>query len=151
MIKVKSIEEAWMKANELFPTDYIKDEQSTQNAGYPIYKSTAFGNGSWISDLGTSLELNIQKGKKIETVRIVIEEEPVSHHFEINVKAGYHVFTFMCSTAYEAYQAIEDAMITFKMDVDMDKMMQTLMDMKNGNTISSENKWFMIQWKEGEV
>ena len=76
MIKVKSVEEAWMKANELFPTDYEKDDRSSANAGYPIYYSTASGNNSWISDLNTSLELNIWKGKKIETIRIIIEEEP---------------------------------------------------------------------------
>lgn len=76
MIKVKSIEEAWREANRLFPTDYMKDDQSSANAGYPIYRSTADGNNSWISDLNTSLELNIQNGKGIETVRIVIEPEP---------------------------------------------------------------------------
>lgn len=76
MIKVKSIEEAWREADRLFPTDYMKDDHASTNAGYPIYMSTADGNNSWISDLNTSLELNIQNGKGIETVRIVIEPEP---------------------------------------------------------------------------
>lgn len=76
MIKVKSIEEAWREADRIFPTDYMKDDQSSANVGYPIYMSTADDNNSWISDLNTSLELNIQNGKGIETVRIVIEPEP---------------------------------------------------------------------------
>lgn len=76
MIKVKSIKEAWTKADELFPTDYEKDNVASANAGYPIYMSTLDGCSSWISDLNTSLELNIQEGKKFKTVRIVIEEEP---------------------------------------------------------------------------
>lgn len=76
MITVKSIKEAWKVADKLYPTDYMKDEKASANAGYPIYMSTVEGNGSWISDLNTSLELNIQKGKKLETVRIVIEDEP---------------------------------------------------------------------------
>lgn len=76
MIKVKSIEEAWREADRLFPTDYMKDDHATANAGYPIYMSTADGNGSWISDLNTTLELNIQNGKGIETIRINIIPEP---------------------------------------------------------------------------
>ena len=73
MIKVKSIKEAWAKADELFPTDYEKDDRASANAGYPIYMSTLDGCDSWISDLNSSLELNIQRGIGIKTVRIVIE------------------------------------------------------------------------------
>ena len=74
-ITVHSREEAWREAARLFPTDYEKDDGSTERAGYPIYKSTAQDNDSWISDLNTSLELNIWKGKVIETTKIHIEEE----------------------------------------------------------------------------
>ena len=76
MIKVRSREEAWQKANELFPTDYLKDDHCSANAGYPIYTSTMDGNNSWISDLNTSLELNIYQGKAIKTIRISIEFTP---------------------------------------------------------------------------
>lgn len=72
MIKVYSREEAWKKADEIFPTDYMKDERSSQNAGYDIFKSTLPGEESWISDLNTSLEVNLASG---ETVRIVIEKK----------------------------------------------------------------------------
>ena len=70
---VKSREEAWQQANKLFPTDYVKDEQSSASAGYPIYKSTASDVNAWISDLNVALELNIPDGKSI---RINIQAEP---------------------------------------------------------------------------
>lgn len=77
MIECKNRQEAWREADRLFPTDYIKDEQSTEAAGYPIYRSTAEGNGSWISDLGTSLELNITtEDGAIRTERVVIKAAP---------------------------------------------------------------------------
>lgn len=59
-------------AEALFPTDYTKDESASTRAGYPIYRSTADGCGAWISDLGTSLEVNYSNGK---SDRIWIEEE----------------------------------------------------------------------------
>lgn len=78
---VKTKEEAWNKANELFPTDYEQDSRATDNAGYPIYQSTSLTNGSWISDLGNSLELNIVKNEgsknmSFDTIRIYIKPEP---------------------------------------------------------------------------
>lgn len=76
MITVKNAAEAWREADRRFPTDYIKDEKSSEAAGYPIYKSTVDGNESWISDLGTSLELNIKKGGCIYSERIVIKQTP---------------------------------------------------------------------------
>ena len=76
MIEVKNTAEAWREADRRFPTDYIKDEESSAAAGYPIYKSTADGNDSWISDLGTSLELNIKKGVCIYSECIVIKQMP---------------------------------------------------------------------------
>ena len=63
---VASREEAWQKANEIFPTDYKKDETASERAGYPIYRSTATDAGikDWISDLGARLELNLKNGAK---------------------------------------------------------------------------------------
>ena len=71
MITVRSKEEAWRKADELFPTDYMKDDVSSKNAGYDIYMSTLEGMNAWISDLNSSLELNLDDGS---TVRIVVLE-----------------------------------------------------------------------------
>ena len=42
-MKVTSKQEAWNKVNEIFPTDYAKDEHSSNRAGYPVYRSTAEG------------------------------------------------------------------------------------------------------------
>ena len=73
-MKAKSINEAWGLVNEIFETDYIKDEQASQNAGYPVYWTTAAGKNAWISDLGDRLEVN-QNGKSIN-IWIVDEQEP---------------------------------------------------------------------------
>lgn len=58
--------EAWEKVNELFPTDYAKDENSSQNAGYSVYRSTVKSEEGayqyyycYICDLGSSLEITI--------------------------------------------------------------------------------------------
>ena len=61
-IEVNTRKEAWAIVDQIFPTDYAKDEQSSAGAGYPIYRSTAEGhfydyicNGKtvnvWFSDL----------------------------------------------------------------------------------------------------
>lgn len=73
-MKVASVKEAWELANRLFPTDYEKDEQSSSNAGYPIYQSTAEGVNAWISDLGNRLELNYPD-KPSENIWIEQEQE----------------------------------------------------------------------------
>ena len=69
---VKNRKEAWKKAAELFPTDYEKDINSSNRAGYPVYRSNVDSMFYyWISDLSTSLELNMGA----ETVKIWIDEE----------------------------------------------------------------------------
>lgn len=68
----KNVNEAWTIANDIFKTDYMKDDTASANAGYPVYWSTADGVNAWISDLGNRLEVN-QDGKSIN---IWIEEEP---------------------------------------------------------------------------
>lgn len=72
-MKVKSREEAWNKADIIFPTDYAKDEARSSRAGYDVYYSTAEGAAAWISDLGDRLEINLENG---ETVNIWIDEDP---------------------------------------------------------------------------
>lgn len=62
---VASRKEAWEAANKIFPSDYEPDTRASQNAGYPIYWSTAQGVNAWISDLGNALELNMPDGKSI--------------------------------------------------------------------------------------
>lgn len=68
---VNSSKEAWNKANEIFPTDYMLDSDCTRRAGYDIYWSTHPGCNAWISDLGDRLEVNLETG---ESINIWIEE-----------------------------------------------------------------------------
>ena len=69
---VKTIEQAWSKADELMPCDYMHDSIKSANAGYDIYYSTCADKVCWISDLGDRLEVNIPSG---ESINIWIEAE----------------------------------------------------------------------------
>ena len=70
---VNSKQEAWNKANEIFPTDYMKDDRASKAAGYNVYWSTCDGVNAWISDLNDRLEVNLPDGT---SVNIWIEEKP---------------------------------------------------------------------------
>lgn len=78
-ITVNSIDTAWRKANELFPTDYEHNPEYSRNAGYDIYTSTVRTECAWISDLGVALELNFANG---DTIKIHIEEEATEEEEE---------------------------------------------------------------------
>ena len=57
-MKVKTTAEAWRKANELFPTDYMKDDVLSERAGYPQYYSTSPEHSDdHINDLNCRLEV----------------------------------------------------------------------------------------------
>ncbi len=71
---------AWEIANEIFPTDYMKDEQASKNAGYPIYKSTAQGVSAWISDLENRLEVNFPDGKSVNNWIVYPEKPEMREH-----------------------------------------------------------------------
>ncbi len=80
---VKNRTEAWKKAAEIFPTDYEKDINSSNRAGYPVYRSNIDSMFYyWISDLGTSLELNMGA----ETIRININEEAAENEEVIRIQ-----------------------------------------------------------------
>lgn len=79
-MKVKSRIEAWHKADEIFPTDYEKDDRRSANCGYDIYYSTAEGVHAWISDLESRLEINLENG---ETITIWIEPDPIFSEYQI--------------------------------------------------------------------
>lgn len=68
-MKAKNILEAWEMVNEFFPTDYEKDEASSNTAGYNIYRSR-LNHYDYICDLGDRLEVNLANGK---TVNVWIE------------------------------------------------------------------------------
>lgn len=69
---VRTKEQAWTIANDLFKGDYEYDTQASANAGYDIYMSTNKVSNDHVSDLGCRLEVNIG----IESINIWIEEEP---------------------------------------------------------------------------
>ncbi|MDR3148881.1 MAG: hypothetical protein LBT88_02525 [Oscillospiraceae bacterium] len=54
---VTSREQAWEEVNKIFPTDYEKDEGSSQSAGYPIYRHHSLNYYNRICDLGNRLEV----------------------------------------------------------------------------------------------
>lgn len=61
--EAKNIQEAWDIVNTIFPTDYDEDSQSSERAGYPIYRST-IEYYDYICDLGCRLEINLKDGNK---------------------------------------------------------------------------------------
>lgn len=63
---------AWAIADELFPGDYAKDEQSSERAGYPIYRATTEGSRAYICDLNSGLEINYDDGS---SQRIYIDRD----------------------------------------------------------------------------
>lgn len=70
----RTLDEAWKIADSIFPTDYMKDEERSQRAGYPTYGSTAEGHYyDYICDLNTRLEVNLSDGR---TVNIMIQHRP---------------------------------------------------------------------------
>lgn len=79
-MKANSREQAWIEADKLFPTDYIRDAEKSEAAGYDIYYSTCEGVNAWISDIEDRLEINLATG---ETVNIWIEEEPQFKEYQI--------------------------------------------------------------------
>lgn len=78
-MKANTAKEAWTLANEIFPTDYIKNETASERGGYNIYESTLEGCHAWISDLGDRLEINLDNGK---TINIWIEAEEAAETTE---------------------------------------------------------------------
>ena len=81
-IEVHSVEEAWNMVDKLFPTDYMKDDISSANAGYPVYRSTckslANAHYNYICDLNTSIEINLcSENWDGKTIRIHIINTPV--------------------------------------------------------------------------
>lgn len=79
-MRTNTRERAWTIANEVFPTDYMKNEARSKRAGYDIYESTAEGISAWISDLGDRLEVNLDNGT---TITIWINEKPKFKEWQI--------------------------------------------------------------------
>lgn len=73
-MKVTSREKAWEEVNEIFPTDYEKDEASSLRAGYDIYRHATLNYYNRICDLGCRLEvLTGEYGENVTNIWIVEE------------------------------------------------------------------------------
>ena len=92
---VRTVKEAWEKANEIFPTDYEKSNERSGRAGYDIYESTLEGCNSWISDLENRLEVNLENG---ESVNIWIDCESNENGAEATAEAQETVITLESET-----------------------------------------------------
>ena len=94
-IEVKTVQEAWDMANKIFPTDYNKDEESSERAGYPIYRSSV-EYYDYICDLNDRLEINLKNGNKTINIWIVGEQEelPELPAKEEIKEAAAHQYTF---------------------------------------------------------
>lgn len=66
-IHVDSRAKAWQVVDSVIPCDYLP---TVTGAGYPVYAGTQ-GN-HWISDLGTSIEVNLDGG--VDTVKVWIDK-----------------------------------------------------------------------------
>lgn len=85
-MKAKNIQEAWNIANEIFPTDYQKDEEGSLRAGYPMYRSTSEDRHyDYICDLNDRLELNLADGNR--TINIWIEKDSEQENIKEGVAA----------------------------------------------------------------
>lgn len=73
------------------------------------------------------------------------------HHFEVTVSGKSHNFSYVCSTIYEALDAVVDAGMTFNFDVDTTELMLKLASMENDKLISFETHRFGVRRKSGEV
>ena len=87
-VHAMTVKEAWQEVDKLFPTDYIKDEISSKNAGYPVYRSTcdslpnSFYN--YICDLGNILEINLVNKKwQGKTINVWIDGEKTKNGYFI--------------------------------------------------------------------
>lgn len=94
-IEAKSKQEAWEIVNDLFPTDYVLDEQSSERAGYPTYRSTVEFY-DYICDLGNRFEINLSTNK---TINVWIVEEQKSELPELPTEeeiktVAAHQYTF---------------------------------------------------------
>ena len=85
---VKTKEAAWEAVNKMFHTDYQKDEESSQRAGYPIHRSTADDHYSfYICNLNDRLEVNMN-GK---STNVWVQPEPEGMQVTVLLKDGHMV------------------------------------------------------------
>lgn len=85
-----SITMAWNMADRLIDGDYLKDEESSQRAGYPIYRSTT--STEYICDLGDRLEVNKADGSSVN-IWIVENEETKENRQAVQNEEAHSIET----------------------------------------------------------
>lgn len=86
---VSSKERAWEEANKMFPTDYDKDYESSEKAGYPIYRHHELNYYNRICDLGSRLEIIVNDVVTNIWIEEDTQEEANSNQINEMVQAGY--------------------------------------------------------------
>ena len=72
-------------------------------------------------------------------------------HFKVFVIANAHEFEYSCSAISEAYDAVYDASAIFGIDLDLDKIMESLVMMKQSHMTRAEMRNLRILVADGEV
>lgn len=100
-ITVTNKEQAWRKANEIFPTDYVKDETASECTGYDIYRHPTLNYYNRICDLGDRLE--ILTGEYGENVTNIWIEEP---KMTVEEKAAQYAYPIITRQVHEMIFAV---------------------------------------------
>ena len=80
-MKARSKAEAWKIAEEIFPTDYEKNEEKSAENGFPVYHSAAdISTPMWIADYEDHLEIGICTEAGPHTIRIDIDPAYGKYH-----------------------------------------------------------------------
>lgn len=98
---VNSVSAAWAKVNEVFPTDYNKDENSSARAGYPVFRSSV-EYYNYICDLGDRLEVNLENGETINIWIDATEETEAAAAVEMPEKENSEEYIEILLTAKES-------------------------------------------------
>lgn len=75
-------------------------------------------------------------------------------HFEIGYHVGNHIFTYSCTTAYEALEALMSIGATDRASGIIgqeDDLMEMLLKFKSGSRLSLHSHRFSIHYVDGEV
>lgn len=105
-MKVKTVAEAWQKADELFPTDYVKDEDRSARAGYPQYFSTSERyHEDHINDLNDRLEVVV--GGRCTNIWIEEVKEVPKSKACISRKLYRDIYLLIGSQVDDAEKALE--------------------------------------------
>ena len=109
-MKVNTRTQAWEAANEIFPTDYQKDETASANAGYDIYRHATLNPNCRICDLGNRLEVIVGNCDGIvpSVTNIWIEPEIVK---DMGTQMSQNDYAKLCGDGNEWEMTVEKAKI----------------------------------------